>query len=88
MGPSVTRRYVRRLDSAVPTLYKYIGKIYHDKIHISRDFFLVFFPGNFHYLAGERSVKVRTLLSFQPNSHIKVLIWWHLSTPPNEIMVL
>ena len=27
MGPSVMRRYVHKLDRAVPTLYKYIGKI-------------------------------------------------------------
>ena len=27
MGTSVMRRYVHRLDRAVPTLYKYIGKI-------------------------------------------------------------
>ena len=26
MGPSVMRRYVQRLNRAVPTLYKYIGK--------------------------------------------------------------
>ena len=27
MGPSVMRRYVHRLDRAIPTLYKYIDKI-------------------------------------------------------------
>ena len=26
-GPSVMRQYVQKLDRAVPTLYKYIGKI-------------------------------------------------------------
>ena len=27
MGPSFKRQYVHKLDRAIPTLYKYIGKI-------------------------------------------------------------